>query len=184
MHGEHGWSCSPHNGCFYERCLLLRHVFTCNMFRSEIFPPFMAAGTRDVTPDKTQPWGMYRYPNRDRKFPIPHGPKKYTSISTQKMHSLCERDTSHLTNDIPHLKKVLGSAHRWPGPPSCTRWALKNPCGDTGQRRTPHKVSTTSQFGTPNGVLHCSMSPQLFFEAQIVQRGGPGHLCCVCCKRF
>ena len=29
--------------------------------------------------------------------------------------------------------------------------------------RTPHKVSATSKLGTPNGVLHCSMSPQLFF---------------------
>ena len=61
-------------------------------------------------------------------------------------------------------------------PPPCTTWALKNHCGDIEQCRTPHKVSTAPQFGTPNGVLYWSMSPQLFFQARVVQGGGPRHL--------
>ena len=37
-------------------------------------------------------------------------------------------------------------------------------------------MSITPQFGTPNGVLHCSMSPQGLFYARVVHGGGPGHL--------
>ena len=37
-------------------------------------------------------------------------------------------------------------------------------------------MSTAPQFGTPNGVLYWSMSPQLFFQARVVQGGGPRHL--------
>ena len=33
-------------------------------------------------------------------------------------------------------------------------------------------MSKTSQFGTPSGVLHCSMSPQGCFYAHVVQGGG------------
>ena len=71
-----------------------------------------------------------------------------------------------------------GRPHRWPAPPPCPMWAsIKIRCGDIEQCRTLRKVSATSQFGTPNGVLHCSMSPQWFFQAHIVRGGGPGHLC-------
>ena len=41
--------------------------------------------------------------------------------------------------------------------------------------RAPHKVSTTSEFGTPNGVLRCSMSPQCFLSPHCA-RGGAGHM--------
>ena len=47
------------------------------------------------------------------------------------------------------------------GTPPPTQCGLqKNPRGDIEQCRTPDKVSTTSQFGTSNGALHCSMFPQ------------------------
>ena len=39
-------------------------------------------------------------------------------------------------------------------------------------RCKPHQVATISQFGTPTGVQRCSMSPQGFFYAQVVQGGG------------
>ena len=48
-------------------------------------------------------------------------------------------------------------------PPFAQCGLKKSHCGDIKQCRTPHKVSTTSQCGTPNGVRHCSMSPQLYF---------------------
>ena len=51
--------------------------------------------------------------------------------------------------------------HRWPGPPPCTSKSL---CGDIEQYTTPHKVPTISQLVTPNGVLHCSVSPQHFLK--------------------
>ena len=56
------------------------------------------------------------------------------------------------------------------GTPPLHNVGFKNILVETEQCRTPYKVSTTSQFGTPSGVLHCSMSPQLFFQAHIVQR--------------
>ena len=48
--------------------------------------------------------------------------------------------------------------------PPLHNWGSKNHCGDTEQCRTPHKVSTTSQFGTLNDVLQWSMSPQRCFK--------------------
>ena len=45
--------------------------------------------------------------------------------------------------------------------------------GGIEQRGKPHnEVSTTSQFGTRNGVLRCSMSPQGFIYAPRVVQGG------------
>ena len=51
---------------------------------------------------------------------------------------------------------------RWPEPPPFAHCGLKKKThwGDIEPGRTSHKVSTTSQFGTPNGVLYCSLSPQ------------------------
>ena len=52
-------------------------------------------------------------------------------------------------------------------------------CGGVVQCNKPHKVSTTSKFGTPDGVLHCSMSPQGFHTPTLCKcvGGGPGHQC-------
>lgn len=53
-------------------------------------------------------------------------------------------------------------------------WAPKKTCGDVEQctaANNRHVVSTTSLFGTQNGVL-LSTSPQVFFHDHMVQGGG------------
>ena len=66
-------------------------------------------------------------------------------------------------------------------PPACAIRAFKHPCGNIEQCSTRYKVSTTSRFGTPNGVLHCSMSPPIFFiSPNGTRRGSPGHLWVLC----
>ena len=55
-----------------------------------------------------------------------------------------------------------------PSPPShCGRNTILVETFD--QCSEPDKVWTTPQFGTPNGVLHCSMSPQGIFYAHIMR---------------
>ena len=66
--------------------------------------------------------------------------------------SLSYRGVAHLS-----ASQVVGTPH-------LHNLGFKNPCGDIEQCRTPYKVSTTSPFGAPNGVvLQCSMSPQRVF---------------------
>ena len=45
--------------------------------------------------------------------------------------------------------------------------------GDTMGNVGPDKISTTSQLGTPNGVLHRSTSPQGLIYAHIMQGNAP-----------
>ena len=75
------------------------------------------------------------------------------------------------------LRSRASWLHRWPGPPLCTLWASKNPSGDIEQCRTARKVSTTSQLGAPNGVLHCSMSPQMIFSKPTLWKEGVPATC-------
>lgn len=66
-----------------------------------------------------------------------------------------------------HSSTRYCSSDRWLVFPPCIIWGYNNPCGSIEQRSNPRKVPTSSEFGTPTGVLHCSMSPQLFVCATL-----------------
>lgn len=63
------------------------------------------------------------------------------------------------------------------GTPPLHHRGIKNPCEDIYQCSKLHKVSTTSQFGTPFWALHCSVFPRRGFFTHVVQNDDAGHLC-------
>lgn len=66
--------------------LLRKRAYGDNIFRSNRFPPLMAAVTRDMTPDKTLIWRIRRYPSRDRPNKKTQGSNKYLSSSTRRTY--------------------------------------------------------------------------------------------------
>ena len=89
---------------------------------------------------------------------------------TMSRHMYC---TLALSTALPPRATCLCCQARWPEPRF--RRTASNPWGNVEHCSKPHKVSVTSQFGTPTGVVRCSMPPEGFCLRPQYAGGGGSH---------
>ena len=127
-----------------------------------------------------------RTKTRNKRYQVPYITVQYSTVQYSTDQNRTEQYSTVQYSTLPRSHHALmlrnfstseksrtrqTRPHRWPEPPPPALCERKK-C--LWRHRT---MKQNSQFRMPNGVLHCSMSPQACFLRSHCARGGNGHLC-------